>query len=574
MNLPLLERFEKIWTCDFEYISNISNPGERPVPVCMVAHELRSGTKLRLWQDELQAACPPFTIGPEALFVFYFASADLGCFRVLGWPTPVRILDLFTEFRNLTNGCRTVAGNSLLGALAHSGLDGIGAGEKREMRDLIQSGGPWTSPEQRAIFDYCESDVDALDRLLPAMLPRIDPARALLRGRYMAAVAAMEFNGVPVDPEQLSLLRRDWTRIQDHLIARINDEYQVFEGRSFRRGRFQAWLIRNNYPWPVLDSGQLCLDDDTFRDMAKIYPAVAPLRELRHALSELRLNDLAVGSDGRNRCLLSPFGARTGRNTPSNTKYIFGPAVWLRNLIKPPPGHGLAYVDWIQQEFGIAAVLSNDPEMVAAYQSGDCYLAFAKQARAVPADATKTSHSIQRELFKQCVLGTQYGMEARSLALRINQPEIVARRLLQSYKEVYRKFWIWSDNAVDHATLHGWQQTVFGWTKRIPPGDSNPRALRNFPMQANGGEMLRLACCLGIERGIKICAPVHDAVLIEAPVNRLEEDIATMRGCMEEASRVVLAGFFLRTEAKTVIHPDHYSDPRGEWMWREIAALL
>jgi hypothetical protein len=40
----------------------------------------------------------------------------------------------------------------------------------------------------------------------------------------------------------------------------------------------------------------------------------------------------------------------------------------------------------------------------------------------------------------------------------------------------------------------------------------------NFPMQANGAEMLRLACCLAIERGLAVCAPVHDAILIEAPL--------------------------------------------------------
>jgi DNA polymerase-1 len=39
-------------------------------------------------------------------------------------------------------------------------------------------------------------------------------------------------------------------------------------------------------------------------------------------------------------------------------------------------------------------------------------------------------------------------------------------------------------------------------------------------MQANGAEMLRMACCLGTEQGIEICAPVHDAVLICAPRRR------------------------------------------------------
>jgi len=49
--------------------------------------------------------------------------------------------------------------------------------------------------------------------------------------------------------------------------------------------------------------------------------------------------------------------------------------------------------------------------------------------------------------------------------------------------------------------------------------------------------MLRLACCLGVERGVEICAPVHDAVLICAPIERLDFDISTMRGAMAEASR-------------------------------------
>jgi hypothetical protein len=82
----------------------------------------------------------------------------------------------------------TMAG--LLGALAHHGLDNIGAVEKDEMRDLIMRGGPWTDDERTAILDYCESDVAALARLLPKMMPNIDLPRALLRGRYMAAVGA------------------------------------------------------------------------------------------------------------------------------------------------------------------------------------------------------------------------------------------------------------------------------------------------------------------------------------------------------------------------------------------------
>src|SRR5262249_19146772 len=196
-------------------------------------------------------------------------------------------------------------------------------------------GGPYNEGEKVALVDYCQTDVDALARLLPAMLPRIDLPRALLRGRYMAAAAHMEWTGVPIGTGTLARLRTGWEGVQEALIDRIDAQYGVYEGRSFRRDRFAAYLERSGIPWPRLASGELALDDDTFREMARSHPQeIGPLRELRYALGQLRLNDLAIGPDGRNRVLLSAFAAKTGRNQPSNSKFIFGPATWLRGLIK------------------------------------------------------------------------------------------------------------------------------------------------------------------------------------------------------------------------------------------------
>jgi DNA polymerase I len=121
--------------------------------------------------------------------------------------------------------------------------------------------------------------------------------------------------------------------------------------------------------------------------------------------------------------------------------------------------------------------------------------------------------------------------------------------------------------------LTGSLLTVFGWRVRVP-AISNERSLRNFPMQANGAEMLRLACCLGTERGIEVCAPVHDAVLICAPLERLETDVARMRQAMAEASHIVLDGFELGTDAQIVRHPDRYMDERGTVMWDRVMNLI
>ena len=282
---------------------------------------------------------------------------------------------------------------------------------------------------------------------------------------------------------------------------------------------------------------------------------------MRENLSKLRLNELAVGADGRNRCLLSAFASGTGRNQPSNAKFIFGPSVWLRGLIKPAPGMALAYVDYEQQEFGVGAALSGDPAMMHAYLSGnDPYLEFAKQAGAVPPDACKEAYREDRERFKQCVLGTQYGMGPETLTSRIGQTPAHARELLRLHRETYRRFWQWSDAALDHMMLHGYLRTRFGWAER-PGTNPNPRSLRNFPMQANSAEILRLACMMGIEAGIKICAPVHDAVLIEAPAAGIEDHAQTMQRIMTEASAKVLGGFRLRSDKKIVRYPDRYIGP-------------
>lgn len=170
------------------------------------------------------------------------------------------------------------------------------------------------------------------------------------------------------------------------------------------------------------DSGALDLKDATFRDMARAHPQIAPLHELRHSLSQLRLNELAVGSDSRSRCLLSPFRSKTGRNQPSNTRFIFGPSTWLRGLIRPSPGCGLAYVDFASQEIGIAAALSRDPALMAAYVSGDVYLSFAKQAGLAPPNATKASHGAVRDACKALVLGIGYGMGRTALPQGSDSP--------------------------------------------------------------------------------------------------------------------------------------------------------
>ena len=117
--------------------------------------------------------------------------------------------------------------------------------------------------------------------------------------------------------------------------------------------------------------------------------------------------------------------------------------------------------------------------------------------------------------------------------------------------------------------MKGRLHSVFGWHVTVGR-DPNPRFLRNFPMQANGAEMLRLACCLVTETGIRVCAPLHDALLIEAELMDLEDAVAETQRLMAESSAIVLDGFTLRSEVRLARYPERLGDKRGHQIWKMI----
>jgi DNA polymerase I-like protein with 3'-5' exonuclease and polymerase domains len=172
------------------------------------------------------------------------------------------------------------------------------------------------------------------------------------------------------------------------------------------------------------------------------------------------------------------------------------------------------------------------------------------------------------------LLSVQYGMATESLAARLGVPSFEAHQMLNQHREVFAQYWRWSDDWVQHALQTGTMRTVLGWTCAVGITEFNERSIRNWPVQAHGAEILRVACIMAARRGIKLLAPVHDAVLIEAPIDEIETDVAKMQDIMRRASRAVLDGHELRTEANIIRHPERYSDKRGAVIWTRVLELL
>ena len=480
--------------------------------------------------------------------------------------------------------------------LRYYGLDAIDVKRKDAMRQRIMQGWPFTPEEREQILKYCMSDVDSIVRVLPRILSDIDHLGiALYHGEFAAMSALMEHHGVPIDLEILQQLadKDVWQAVRDEMVPAIDARYGVYVRRNnssdwvFSREMWIAYLKREGIydVWPRLVSGALDMRRKTFEDMTKGFPQLEPLRQLRHARDKMRRIKLAVGHDARNRTVLWPFKSKTGRTQPKASTWIFSPAVWLRSLIKPGPGRAVAYVDYSSMEFLIAASLSDGHcgpvnNMLDMYRTGDPYLSFAKSVGAVPQTATKKSHETVRDRYKIMLLSVQYGLSATSLAARLGIPTFVAHEMLAQHHQQFAQYWAWSDDYVAHALQTGVMRTAFGWTYRVGiVGPVNDRSLRNWPIQSTGADILRIACILAVRHGIKLLAPVHDAVLIEAPITRIEADVALMQEIMRRASLIVLNATAdgtheLRTDAKIIRYPDRYTDKRGVEIWDQVTELL
>ncbi len=558
----------------FKYINCVDTEfrsigGNRPDTVCLVVRELRSGETRRYWQDELRnMSRAPFETGSDSLLVAFAAQAELSCFQVSSWPQPENIVDQYAEFRVQTNGSRQNA--SLLNALSFHNLPHMDASLKNLMREKILSG-CWSHEEITQILEYCEMDVDASAALLSVTASSIDWPRALIRGKYCSAVAAMEHHGVPIDVDRLYQLRSQWPQVRMDLIAEVDANYGVYDGDTFKRDRFSRWLHHRGIPWPRLDSGLLDLSDEVFKLQEQAWPLIAPLRELRNTIREADLRGLQLGHDGRARTSVRPFSSVTGRNQPSTTKFPFGTAKWMRGFIAPSRDRDLAYIDFSSQEIAIAGGLSGDERLIAAYLDGDPYMAFARLAKLVPAEATKYSHPHIRNICKVVVLGLNYGMGAESIALQAGITVAHARELIASHKRIYSAFWKWSDTIVETSLITGKMRTVFGWERKLFGGEKLT-SIKNFPMQANGAEMMRIAAIGAMQAGIEVCAPVHDAFLIAASPDRLERDVETMGDIMTRAG-MLICGIPVRTEAKLIRFPSRYMEDRGIEMWNRVMRL-
>jgi hypothetical protein len=589
-----MSKFRTIIVADFEYEVG---PGDLPRPLCMVAdvldEHLQPVHTIRLWRDDFDHT-PPFDTGSDTLFVAYSAWAEITCFKVLGWQSPVHVFDLHTAFLAASNillpyapdEVRKKARKRLPDACRAYDLDGWERIDKEDISKTIGDG-TWRgrySPQE--VLDYCHEDVRMSVRLLRAQLqphhdlPAADVERVIWWSDYSAkAIALIQAKGIPIDVKLWNLVQENKAAVIGELLRQFDPSFGSDDPIYTSQGewsyeRFERWLVRAGITaWPRLESGRLDIDSDAFRMMSHL-PGIEGLHALRDSLGFIVKARLPIGQDGRNRPSLFPFGTATGRN--AHTKSIYNVHAGMRSFMVFPPEKIGVYLDWRTQEIGVAAAASNDPALMQDYQSGDVYHALARLCGLTddPDPVRWKKHNPEaRQRMKALQLGINYGMGVQSLARGLNRHPLVASTLIERHKRTYPRFWQWRANLVQQAMLNRRIESVLGWPLRIT-SSPNQRTLFNFPAQAGGADMLRLAAWRLCEAGIVPSMLVHDGILLEADN---DEQIEHAKEIMRFAGRDVCDGFEIGVDVdQKLANGARYQDKRlvALKMWDTVMRAL
>ena len=601
MKSTFAERWRNIWVVDFEY----SNIGGSLVPSSVAIknispHLKEQQTKFTCFRDkngkfikptenpfedgyEGKHSGGPFYVNSLDLFVGYTWEAESTVFEELGWDHPMHIIDMYVEIKNFWNGySNKFKSHSLRDVVDHLGIEHNYLPEdKSNLRQRLGNDTiDWSSTEERKNVErYNIEDVEVTAKLFQYWQPimtNFDRSeqfetgyweQALSRGLDADIVGQIDRKGYPIDVAAWDATMRALPDIKQAVIEKAHASSNCFPGGAFSNERFRALLEDKNLIsyFPRTVSGKIKTDQEALRTYEDI-EEIKLIKEALYIKNATKLNDLPIDRrDNRAKTNFWIFGAKTGRATPSTSKHILNMAGCFRPFVRATDEASLVTIDYEQQEFGIAAKLSEDPEMLKAYWSKDPYLTLGKQAGVIPQDAEGKDHP-KRAVFKTVCLMTQYGAGAASMASNMKGSIEEAEMALQHHQRVFHIFWQNQEKVMDKFLMDSRLILSDGFNLKIEPGSTfrefgnhrgySENTLRNWPIQSSGCQIMRKALQRLYRRECSLPIGImHDEFIFEN-IMVIDEDFHQHQidkwttEIVEAANDII--GMPLKTEAKII----------------------
>ncbi len=434
--------------------------------------------------------------------------------------------------------------------------DVVGTGKKQVTFDYV--------PLEDA-RDYAAEDADVTLRLHQTLKPRLVQDRMTtvyetIERPLVPVVAAMEKEGIGVDPEKLLGLSRDFTQ----RLAGLEAEVHELAGEAFNVGSpkqlGEILFEKMSLPGGKKNkSGGYGTDAMVLEDLAaaghdlpKRVLEWRQIAKLKSTYSDALLEQINPAT-GRIHTSYAMSGAQTGRlsSTDPNLQNIpvrTEEGRKIRGAFVARDGWKLLSLDYSQIELRVLAHMAGIDALVDAFRDGqDIHAMTASQVFGVPVEGMDP---MVRRQAKAINFGIIYGISAFGLARQLSIPRGDAKNYIDAYFERYPGIRDYMDGAVEQCRKEGLVETLFGRRIHLDQINAKNPMQRNYaerqainaPIQGSAADIIKRAM-IHVPKAItaagldaRMLLQVHDELLFEAPEDQVDKTIAVVQETMQAAT--------------------------------------
>ena len=403
----------------------------------------------------------------------------------------------------------------------------------------------------------------AVLRLAKRLGPLLDEAGVAelyrgLDGPLLPLLARMERRGIRVDGAILERMSGEMqealVRTRDEIHRLAGTEFNVDSTKQLREVLFERLGLR---PKRKTAKGKVASTDaQTLEELAEEHAIAREILEYRE-LSKLKgtyvdaLPRMVDPDSGRVHTRFHPTGAATGRLSSSDPNMQNIPARTaagrkIRAAFVPDSGFVFLASDYSQVELRILAHLTEDPELTAAFRAGEDIHRFtaAQVFGVIPGLVTDE----MRQRAKAVNFGVLYGMSEMRLAREQGIKRSEARAFIEAYFDRFANVRGYIERIRDEVRRDGAVRTLFGRVRYFPQlrqkvnravQEQALRAAVNTTIQGTAADLMKRAMLdvdarlLDAGSGARLLLQVHDELLLEVPLDELEEATRIVSAAME-----------------------------------------
>ncbi|MBQ4243345.1 MAG: DNA polymerase I, partial [Clostridia bacterium] len=369
-------------------------------------------------------------------------------------------------------------------------------------------------------------------------------------------LSSMEYEGFEVDRKGIyefgQMLDTRIEKLVEKIYEQTGCEFNINSPKQLGEALFEKMGI----PAKKKTKSGYSTSADVLEDLADDYPVVADILEYRTytKLKSTYCDGLikAIAPDGRIHSTLNQTETRTGRisSTEPNLQNIpvrseLGRE--MRKFFRAKNGCELIDADYSQIELRVLAHTANDKNMIKAFNDGtDIHAVTASQVFNMPLEMVTP---LMRSRAKAVNFGIVYGIGAFSLAKDIGVTRAEADSYIKGYLANFSGVAKYMTDIVEKAKKDGYVETMFARRRYLPELSSSNHMLRafgervalNMPIQGTSADIIKIAMVRVYERLKKQCLraklimQVHDELIIEAPLDEVQEAGKILKEEMENA---------------------------------------